>query len=69
MATAPKSRRRRPVSDRKSFPVAGVGASAGGLEAPAELEILNKVFILLRADTGVDFTDYKHTIIWRRIPA
>ena len=32
-----------------------------------ETDILNKVFILLRTHTGVDFTDYKHTTIRRRI--
>jgi two-component system CheB/CheR fusion protein len=32
-----------------------------------ETDTLNKVFILLRTHTGVDFTDYKHTTIRRRI--
>jgi two-component system, chemotaxis family, CheB/CheR fusion protein len=35
--------------------------------ASGETDILNKVFILLRTHTGVDFTDYKHTTIRRRI--
>jgi two-component system, chemotaxis family, CheB/CheR fusion protein len=32
-----------------------------------ETDILNKIFILLRTHTGVDFTDYKHATIRRRI--
>jgi len=32
-----------------------------------ETDVLNKVFILLRTHMGVDFTDYKHTTIRRRI--
>jgi len=35
--------------------------------ASGEADILNKVFIVLRRHTGVDFTDYKHTTIRRRI--
>ena len=35
--------------------------------ASGETDILNKFFILLRTHTGVDFTDYKHTTIRRRI--
>ncbi len=35
--------------------------------ASGETDILNKIFILLRTHTGVDFTDYKHTTIRRRI--
>jgi len=35
--------------------------------ASGETDVLNKVFILLRTHMGVDFTDYKHTTIRRRI--
>jgi two-component system CheB/CheR fusion protein len=35
--------------------------------ASGETDILNKIFILLRTHTGVDFTDYKHATIRRRI--
>jgi len=35
--------------------------------ASGEVDILNKIFILLRTHTGVDFTNYKHTTIRRRI--
>ena len=35
--------------------------------ASAEIDFLNKIFILLRTHTGVDFTDYKHATIRRRI--
>jgi two-component system CheB/CheR fusion protein len=35
--------------------------------ASGETDVLNKIFILLRTHTGVDFTDYKHTTIRRRI--
>jgi two-component system, chemotaxis family, CheB/CheR fusion protein len=35
--------------------------------ASGETDVLNKVFILLRTHTGVDFTDYKHATIRRRI--
>jgi two-component system CheB/CheR fusion protein len=34
---------------------------------PGETDALHKIFILLRTQTGVDFTDYKHTTIRRRI--
>lgn len=51
-----------------SFPVIGIGASAGGLEADGQPQqsveskaqsTLNKVVILLQAQTGNDFSEYK----------
>jgi two-component system CheB/CheR fusion protein len=38
-----------------------------GKWASVETDTLHKIFILLRAHTGVDFTDYKHPTIRRRI--
>ena len=35
--------------------------------ASGEMDVLNKIFIVLRTHTGVDFTNYKHTTIRRRI--
>lgn len=34
---------------------------------PGETDVFHKILILLRTHTGVDFTDYKHTTIHRRI--
>jgi two-component system CheB/CheR fusion protein len=62
------------------FPIVGIGASAGGLPAfeaffsamPADKDTgnesaLKKIFILLRSQTGHDFSHYKQNTIARRI--
>ena len=41
-----------------AFPIVGIGASAGGL---------NKIFVLLRTQTGHDFSQYKPSTIYHRI--
>ena len=59
-----------------SFPVIGIGASAGGLEAVGQPQqsveskaqsALDKVVILLREQTGNDFSEYKKSTLYRRI--
>jgi hypothetical protein len=62
-----------------SFPVVGVGASAGGLEAftkfleklPEDLGrafvLVQKIYALLRSASGVDFAQYNQSTLHRRI--
>src|ERR1035437_10973502 len=54
MATAPEKRRRRQGSTNESFPVVGIGASAGGLEA------FTKLLKHLPNDTGMAFVLVQH---------